>query len=259
MRRRLAISIAFLLAATLCVGVARGELSQRGNLRVAFDGGFSPHSLPRDRLAPISVHLSGSIRTVDGSRPPQLRRMVVEINREGRLFTRGLPACSAGLLQATTTQAARERCGGALVGRGSFVANVDFPGVSTFPAHGEMLAFNGRANGRPALLMHFYVSTPVQATLVIPFKISHRPKGQFGTVLSARIPVLAGDQGYITDIGLTIGRQFNFDGSSHSLLSAACAAPAGFHGAAFAFAKGSFYFANGQKLTSALTRECRVR
>ena len=259
MHRRLAIPIAFALVAILCVGVARGELSQSGDLRVGFDGSFTPHALPRDHLAPIRVHLGGSIRTVDGSRPPQLRRMVVEINREGRLFTRGLPACSAGLLQATTTQAALEACRGALVGRGSFVANVDFPGLATFPAHGEMLSFNGRAHGRPALLMHFYVSTPVQATLVIPFKISHRTKGEFGTVLTARIPILAGDQGYITDIGLTIGRQFRFGGSPRSLISASCAAPAGFNGAVFEFAKGSFYFANGQKLSTSLTRDCRVR
>jgi hypothetical protein len=259
MRRRLAIPIALALATVLCVGVARGELNQSGDLRVGFDGSFAPQTLPRDRLAPIRVHLTGSIRTVDGSRPPQLRRMVVEINREGRLFTRGLPACPAGALQATTTQVARERCRPALVGRGSFVANVDFPGLATFPAHGEMLAFNGRSDGRSALLMHFYVSAPVQATLVIPFKIGHRAKGQFGTVLSARIPVLAGDQGYITDIGLTIGRRFRFAGSSRSLISAACAAPAGFRRASFQFAKGSFYFANGQHLSTSLTRDCRVR
>ena len=259
MQRRLAIPIAFALTAILCVGVARGELNQSGNLRIAFDGSFTPHTLPRDRPAPITVHLGGSIRTVDGSRPPQLRRMVVAINREGRLFTRGLPACPAGLLQATTTQAARERCQGALVGKGSFVANVDFPGLATFPARGEMLAFNGRSDGRPALLMHFYVSTPVQATLVIPFKISHRARGEFGTVLSARIPKLAGDRGYLTDIGLTIGRKFRFGGIPHSLISASCAAPAGFPGAVFEFAKGSFYFADGQKLTTSLTRNCRVR
>lgn len=259
MRRRIAIPIAIALAALACVGVARGELSQSGDLRIAFDGGFTPRMLPRDRLAPVTINVTGSIRTTDGSRPPQLRRMVVAINRNGRLFTRGLPACPAGLLQSTTTEAALERCGPALVGRGSFATNVDFPNSSAFPAQGETLAFNGRSDGRPAILMHFYVSTPVQATLVIPFKIGHRSRGEFGTVLSARIPLLAGDQGYVTDIGLTIGRKFRYGGNRHSLLSASCAAPAGFPGAVFEFAKGSFYFANGQKLTTSLTRDCRVR
>ncbi len=245
--------------AVLCAGVASGELSQSGDLHIAFEGGFTPHSLPRSRLAPITVSLSGSIRTTDGSRPPQLQKMVVAINRHGRLFTRGLPVCPAGLLQSTTTTAALERCGPAVVGRGHFAASVDFPNTSAFPAQGEMLAFNGRSGGRRALLMHFYISTPTQATLVIPFKISHRRSGEFGTVLSARIPLLAGNQGYVTDIGLTIGRRFKYDGSRHSLISAACAAPAGFPGVAFEFAKGSFYFAGGKKLTTSLTRDCLVR
>jgi len=259
MQRRLAIPIALLLAALLGAGVARGELSQSGDLRVSFDGGFSPRALPRDRLAPVTVHVDGSIRTTDGSRPPQLRQMTIAINRGGRLFTRGLPACPAGLLEATTTEGALERCQGALVGHGSFAANVDFPSISPFPAQGKMLAFYGRSGGHPALLVHLYGSTPVQATLVIPFKISRPSGGRFGTVLSARIPLLAGDQGYVTDIGLTIGRKFQYRGRQHSLLSASCAAPAGFPGAVFEFAKGSFYFADGQKLTTLLTRDCRVR
>lgn len=259
MQRRLAIPIALLLAALLGAGAARGELSQSGNLRVAFDGGFSPRALPRDRLAPVTVHVDGSIRTTDGSRPPQLRRLTIAINRNGRLFTRGLPACPAGLIESTTTEAALERCRGALVGHGNFEANVDFPSIPTFPARGKMLAFNGRSGGHPAILVHLYGSSPVQATLLIPFKISQRSDGEFGTVLSARIPLLAGDQGYVTDIDLTIGRKFRYRGRQHSLLSARCAAPAGFPGAIFEFARGSFNFANGQKLSTSLTRDCRVR
>jgi hypothetical protein len=260
MQRRRAIPIALLLAALLGAGVARGELTQSDGLRVAFDGGFTPHALPRNRPVPVTVHIEGSIGTANGSRPPQLRRIAFAINRHGRLSTRGLPTCQTGLLQSTTTQAALARCRPALVGRGSFGAVVAFPTLSLIPVRGRLLAFNGRDGGRPAILLHLYVSNPVQVTFILPFKVTAgQNTGSFGTVLTARIPKIAGDLGYVTDIDLKIGRRYSYRGRPRSLFSASCAAPAGFPGAIFDFAKGSFDFANGQQLTTTLTRDCRVR
>jgi hypothetical protein len=260
MQRRLVIPIALLLAALLSVGVAQGELTQSEGLRVAFDGSFTPHALPRDRPAPVTVHIEGSIGTASGSRPPQLRRIAFAINRHGRLFTRGLPTCPIGLLQSTTTQAALARCRAALVGRGSFGADVDFPTLSLIPVRGRLLAFNSRDGGRPEILLHLYVSSPAQVTFVLPFKATAgQGAGAFGTVLTASIPKIAGDLGYVTDIDLKIGRRYSYQGRPRSLFSASCAAPAGFPGAIFNFARGSFYFANGQQLTTTLTRDCRVR
>ena len=80
-----------------------------------------------------------------------------------------------------------------------------------------MLAFNGRRGGKPALLLHLYVTTPVRTTFVLPLTISHRPKGQFGTVLSARIPTLAGGLGSVTEIDLTIGRNYTYRGQRAQL------------------------------------------
>jgi hypothetical protein len=260
MHRRLAIPIALLLAALLSAGVAQGELTQRDGLRVAFDGGFTPHALPRDRPVPVNVHIEGTIGTANGSRPPQLRRIAFAINRHGKFFTRGLPTCSTGLLQSTTTQAALARCRPALVGRGSFGADVAFPTLSLIPVRGRLLAFNGRDGGRPAILLHLYVSNPVQVTFFLPFQATGgQGGGTFGTVLTASIPKIAGDLGYVTNIDLKIGRRYSYRGHPRSLFSASCAAPAGFSGAIFDFARGSFYFANGQQLTTTLTRNCRVR
>ncbi|MBW8060650.1 MAG: hypothetical protein FVQ78_10115 [Solirubrobacterales bacterium] len=257
--RRLALPTALAVAVLLSAGVAHGELTQSGNLRLAFNGRFTPHSLPRDRAAPVTVHLSGSISTTDGNRPPQLRRISIAINRYGRLFARGLPTCRAGLLEQTTTKVALSLCRSALVGRGRFAANVDFPSLAPIPVRGRMLAFNSRAGNRRVILVHIYGSNPVRNTFVLPFKISHRRSGTFGTVLSTRIPKLAADLGYVTDINLKIGRRYRHQGRPRSFLSARCAAPAGFPGAIFALARGTFSFANGQKLTTTLARDCRVR
>jgi hypothetical protein len=257
--RRLAAPIALSVVALTGVTIAHSEVAQKGNLRIAFDGRLFPRELPRDRLAPVAVRLEGSIRTADGSRPPQLRRISIAVHRQGRLYSRGLPTCPSAALEQTTSRAALAACRGALVGHGRFAANVDFPSLPSIPARGAVLLFNGRSHGGAALLMHIHGSSPVEATFVLPFRISHPPQGDFGTTLSAKIPKLASDLGYVTDIALKIGRRYRHGGEARSFLSASCAAPPGFRTAIFALARGTFYFAGGQSLTTTLARDCRVR
>lgn len=256
--RRLAIPIALAVAALLAAA-AQGELSQRGNLRVAFDGRLSPRVLPRDRPAPVTVRLDGSIRTVDGSSPPPLRRISIAVNRQGRIAFAGLPTCAAGTLRQTTTEAALALCRRALVGRGRFAANVSFPTLPSIPAEGKLLAFNSRRGDGPALLLHIYGSSPVRATFVLPFAVSRQRRGEFGTVFSTTIPKIASDLGYVTDIELTIGRKYRYQGRPRSFLSASCDAPPGFRIAFFELARSSFLFANGLKMTTSLAHNCRVR
>lgn len=259
MLRRLLPSICIAALGLLGAGMAQGELSQTGNLRISFSGDFTPRSLPRDRPAPINVHVKGAIGTTDGSHPPPVRRVEIALSRNGQLTTEGLPACTSARLQSTSTKEALARCRPALVGRGRFGAEIEFPSVEPFPATGRALAFFGTSKRRPALLLHLYLTTPVQTTFVLALKISREKKGQFGTVLTASIPSLAGGLGSVTEIDLTIGRTYTYRGQRRSFLSASCAAPAGFPGAVFSLARGSFFFADGRQIETTLTRDCRVR
>jgi hypothetical protein len=256
--RRLA--IAAVLLACLPAGVAAArQFVQQGTLRVAFEAKLLPRALPRERNAPVTVHLAGAIRTTDGSTPPQLREISIAMNRAGVVSAKGLPSCQAPELQQTSTEAALAVCRGALVGRGHFAANVDFPGAPVFPARGTVLVFNSSTKSRPGLLLHLYGSSPVRAAFVLPFKITRSTKGKFGTIFSTHIPRLASDKGYVTDIDLTIGRNYRYQGSQHSFISASCAAPAGFTSIPYELAKATFTFAGDQKLTSRLPGDCKVR
>jgi hypothetical protein len=240
-------------------GVAQGELTREGNLVVSLKGDILPHALPRDTLAPVRVRVEGSVRTLNGARPPELRRLAIALNSQGRLFSRGLPRCTAGQLQQTSTEVALEICGPALVGRGRFEASVDFPSLAPFPAEGALLAFNARRRGRQAILIHIYGTSPTPLTFILPLTINQDDDGTFGTLLSARLPSIASELGYVTNVSLTIGRRYRHEGRARSFLSASCAAPEGFPGAIFPFAKGTFSFSNGQTLTTSLVRDCRVR
>jgi hypothetical protein len=258
-RRRLPIPIALAVLVAFGGTIARGELTQKGDLIVALQGRITPHALPRYQLAPVALHVEGSIKTADGSKPPRLRRLTVAINRHGRLFNRGLPVCTTGQLELTTSEEALTACRPALIGRGHFQADVSFPTLSPFPANGTLLAFNGRRRGRPAILLHIYGAIPVENTFVLPLTIVQRPNGTFGSLLTAKFPTIAADAGYVTGVEFTIARRYTYKGHRYSFLSASCAAPAGFPGAVFPFAKGTFDFVNGQTLTTTLSRDCKVK
>jgi hypothetical protein len=245
-------------AVMLGAGLARAEVVQRGDVRLDFDGRFAPRILPRDRNAPVSVLIGGSVSSVHGGRPPGLRQISIAVNRYSKLYTRGLAICRPGVLQSTSTKEALERCGPALVGTGNFGAIVDFSN-DQFPVTGRILAFNSGSPRRPKLLLHIYNANPAKTTIVLKFAITHPKRGDFGTVFTARIPEIASDLGYVTDLSLHFDRQYRFRGRPRSFLSARCAAPAGFGGGPFAFARGRFEFANGQRLSTTLTRVCQVR
>jgi hypothetical protein len=255
-RRRL-ITLALLLTVFgALAAVARADIVQSGDVRVSFHATFSPKALPRERPAPISIAVEGRISTTDGSNPPALQQLRVELNSAGQVETKGLPSCSSSSLQSTSSAQALARCKAALVGQGTFVAQLP---VSNQPlVGGRALVFNSTVGGRPGMLIHIYVSDPIRLTLVIPIEISRRA-GQFGTVLTTTVPKLAGGAASIVELRLRIGRQFTAGGERRSYLSAACAAPAGFPGAVFPFARGTFTFSGGRSMHTVLSRACQVR
>ena len=257
--RRLATSLTLAVALLACAGIAAAELTQRGNLRLSFNGGLAPKTLPREVAAPVTIQVRGAIGTADGARPPQVRKIAIAFNRQGRVSTRGLPVCERSELENTTSETALERCGAARVGEGKFRAAVDLPGLDKVIVDGDSLAFNSSKEGRPAMLLHIYGSRPVQVAFVLTFKIRRVREGEFGTVFVARIPKIASELGYVTNMNLTFGRRYEVDGEQRSFLSARCAAPAGFPGGIFTLARGSFTFSNGQRINSSLSRNCWVR
>jgi hypothetical protein len=247
------------LAASAPAQVREFTIVQQGNLRVKLGAEFTPRTLPRHEPAPIRVEVAGAISTTDGSHPPPLRRLEIAINRHGRISTAGLSTCTAPLLQSTTTREALARCKPALVGRGSFRAQLALGVGKDVPATGKVVVFNNRQDGKPALLIHLFVGVPVRLTMVVPITIGHREEGPFGTVLRARIPKLGGGLGSVTEISLELGRRYEYQGRQRSYLAAACSTPPEFNIGPFPFLRGSFRFEAHRKIQMKVTKTCRVR
>ncbi len=233
------------------------ELLQRGHIRVAIDASFTPRRLPRHGAAPIHLSVGAKISsTKKGEEAPQLRRLTIAVNREGRFDPTGLPVCRLNQIEPATAANALKACRGALVGEGRFAADVGLSHQSPFPQGGKLYAFNAHLHGRPAILAHVYGTDPVPTSYTLPFEIG-KAKGTFGLLLRASLP--RGEAGHITELSLDLGRTFRYRGARRSYLSAGCPAPKGFPGAIFPLAKVKLAFVGGKTLSTTLTRNCKAR
>lgn len=258
MLKRVLVLLAALAALLTVTALAEAELTASGNLFIRFDGGISPRSLPRSTLAPIAVRVEGTIRVPSGEDPPALRAIRVAVNREGHLRTRGLPICRRSQISTADPAEALGACGRGLVGSGGFRGTTAFKGQSAQDrVSGQILLFNSLAHGHSAILAHVFQVEPVPTTRLLVFEIRRTP-GTFGTVLHANLPASLSQNGHLTSIFLQLHRHYTFHGQPRDYLSARCAAPVGFPGATFAFARTSMSFADGRTLSSTLTRSCRV-
>jgi hypothetical protein len=199
----------------------------------------------------VRFSLGAEIATSDGSVPPQLRRIAVEINRHGHLDPGALPRCALAAIQPSTDAAALAACRRSLIGEGRFSAKVLLPEQAPFPSQGRVLAFNGTYKGAPAILAHVYGTSPLPTSYTIPFAIGKARGGTYATTLRTSLPDFGSKWGYVTAI--------SFDVGAGGYLQANCPAPAGFSRAPFALARVKLSFTGAKVISTTLNRTCRVR
>jgi len=245
-----------LLAVLAYAGIAQGERVQRGNLIVSLDGSYAPLALPRDRKAPVSVHLEAGLQTADHQVLPRVTRVELGIPGQGAIDTRGLPTCTPRRLRNTTTEKALERCHPALIGTGRMVAQVKIPNQAPFMVHASLLAFNGKVKGHRAVIVHGLSARP-PTVVALPFLIELRP-GKFGTVLVAHLPRTLGPWPRFAHFQVSLFRRFAYRGHRHSYISASCPIPKILTAGFFSFAKATFTLADGRRISTGIARSCRA-
>lgn len=256
-RKRALVALTAILALS-GAAIAQAELSQAGNIRISASGGISPTTLPRTTKAPVGVLMGAKITTTDGSVPPRLERIVLEINSHGSLDTQGLPTCPLGKLNSASAKQALKACGKAQVGHGNVTSRIALPGQGVFATNGPLQAFNGRYKGHPAIFAQVTSTSTLAITYVIIFQIK-QAHGTFGTQLDAQLPPIASKLGYISAFDLALKRTYTSHGQSRSYLSANCPVPKGVSQAPFPFARTSYQFADGRDVSVTMTRTCRGR
>jgi hypothetical protein len=255
MRKRLTLILAAgavlaIAVAGIAIAAEKPVVVQAGNLKITVNGGFSPKALPKNKMAGITLNVSGKIETIDGKHPPALKEFVVETDKNGAINAKGLPVCTSGKLQAQDTNHAKAACESAIVGEGKTDVEVEFPEQAPFIAKSKLLAFNGGVKGGvTTIFVHAYLSSPVSAAVVTTVKVSKIHNGRYGTKSVASIPKIAGGYGSPIDFSLKVGRTFTYKGKKQSYLLAQC--PDGHLNA-----KGVGVFTDGTRLAGSLVRSC---
>jgi hypothetical protein len=239
--------------ATAVAGIAVAEkptVVEAGNLILTFNGGFSPKTLPKGKRAGITLNVSGKIGTKDKTHPPPLTVFIFEGDKNSAINAEGLPACTAGNLQAKDTAHAEAACPAAIVGEGKTNVEVEFPESKPFIAKSKLLAFNGGVSeGTTTIYIHAYLSSPVSAAVVTTAKVSNVHNGRFGLKSVATIPKIAGGSGSVIGFNLKLGRTFIYKGKEQHYLLLQCSDGK-------IFARGTAEFKDGASATGGVIRTC---
>lgn len=180
---------------------------QVGNIKVTADGHFTPKSLSRKKMEPISLFISGKVATTDGTHPPAAKEIVIEADKNGVVNAKGIPTCTAGKLQSTDTKSAEAACGPAIIGEGKTTVEVAFPEQKPILVNSKLLLINGgTSGGTTTWYVHAYFNAPITGAIVTTVKIKKKANGRYGTYSVASIPKIAGGAGSPISFDLTIDK-----------------------------------------------------
>jgi hypothetical protein len=203
-------AVAALIAVSVA-GIATAEQPvtvRAGNLIMTFNGGFSPKTLSKTKFTPISLNVSGKLKTADGTHPPALKEFNVETDKNGAINVKGLPVCKSSQLQSQDTKHAEAICKSAIIGSGQATAEIAFPEQAPILAKTKIIAFNGGfSGGTTTLYIHAYLTVPTPAAIVTTVKIKKIHNGRYGLKAVSTIPKIAGGSGSVVDFNLTINKK----------------------------------------------------
>jgi hypothetical protein len=246
MRKYLVLTMALgALVALTVAGIATAEQPVKvkaGNLELTFNGGFTPKTLSKTKLTPISLNVAADIKTLDGTHPPALKEFNVETDKNGAINVKGLPVCTASKLQSQDTKHAEAICKSAIIGSGQATAEIAFPEQSPIPAKSKIIAFNGGFKGGvTTFFVHAYLTVPTPAAIVTTVKVKKIHNGRYGLEAKSSIPKIAGGSGSVTHFNLAINKK--------GVLSAKC--PDG-----KLQAHGTAVFTDGTRASAEIIRTC---
>jgi hypothetical protein len=214
---------AWLALIVVASALAEPHVIRAGNLFLKDDGGIFPSRLPRHSQMPILARIKAEIGTTDGSHPPAVRTLNIDVDKSIQVNAKGLSVCKKSQLVARSTAAAKKACSDAIVGSGEGEVDVAFPEQKPFAAKGPIVFFNGGVHGGTTLLIaHAYVAVPAPTAVIATVKISRIHRGHYGIHTVSQVPVIAGGAGSAIKVKLTIGRKFTYKGKEKIYLTASC-------------------------------------
>jgi hypothetical protein len=148
--------------------------------------------------------------------------VVIDFDKNLRIFTKGLPTCDPAKVQSVSTEIAERECGRAKIGSGKATALIPV-GEQVFVAEQVVTAFNGTPKGgKPVIVLHSYGTKPTVTTLVLIGTVSNYNKQGYGPRLDLEVPKIAGGAGALTNFTVTIKKNYRYKGNPATFIAAKC-------------------------------------
>jgi hypothetical protein len=217
-----------LVGATVMIFLAAVALAAAAPNVQIIGGDVTPHKLPADRRAPVTLLTDVQLSNPDNPNqlPNPTTLLKIDYDDAGAFYQRGLRTCNPNSFTAgTTSEEAKKICRGALVGGGTSRAAVPLAG-SPFFIDAKVLIFNGK---RKTLVMHTYNDLSGELTLIGRVRRADPgppPAGAgpgYGLTMTVRIPPLSAGA-TITRFTTSVHRVWRFKHRRRSLVSAKCGA-----------------------------------
>jgi hypothetical protein len=258
MRKRSTTVVGLLVAATAAIVASVAIAAPLGPGVTTPDGNtqsvgalVTPKQLSKTKLTPGALEVTTKLTNSAKPVPVPTVRVVIDFDKNARLFTKGLPTCDPAKLQSTSTEVALQQCGKAKIGGGKATALLPV-GTNIFTVNQEVTAFNGvPKGGKPVVILHTYGTTPIQTTLVLIGTVTNFNKEGYGPRLDLEVPKIAGGTGALTDFTVKIQKKYKFKGKPVSFISAKCPNSKKLK------ARAAFTFLDGETATPKGTQTCK--
>jgi hypothetical protein len=201
-RLRSTVVLVAMLAALVAsaIAVASPVIQVTPTLETILSGGPSPTRLPARERAPVSLLLAERVQAPDGSHPPALRHLEVDLDRHFALDVEGLPRCHPGLQEQRKTVV--EQCEPAEVGAGTLAVEVAFPEQQPREVEGTLQVFNGGiVRGVTTFWLYAYLPAPVGGSITMQLRFRRHADGRYGLQGVLDGPRIADGAGSITYLG----------------------------------------------------------
>jgi hypothetical protein len=228
MRKRSTLLVSLLVAAATAIAASVAMAgapanSPDGNAQ-AIKSVIAPKRLSKTRWTPGSLKVTTTLRTSSAPNgvPVPTVHVVIDFDKNTKIFTKGLPTCNPSKVQNVSTEIALRECRRAIIGRGKATALIPV-GEQVFTADQTVTAFNGTPKGgKPVIILHSYGTKPTVTTLVLIGTVTNYNKQGYGPRLDLEVPKIAGGAGALTDFTVTINKRFRYRHKPASYISAKC-------------------------------------
>jgi len=160
-------------------------------------GEVTPKRIPSRQQTPVTVAVSSSLSTEDGSHPKPQKEVEIDFDRHLHFDFGDVPRCRFS--RTVDVPPDWQQCDQARIGGGTAKWEVALPEEEPFRTGGRAILYK---TGPQTMVLRSWVNLSFRTEVWIPLRLGEAPEGRYRHRAIAEIPTLAGGSGSLTRLSL---------------------------------------------------------